>query len=95
MTSRKMYEEVGGFNEHFFTHYQDVDLCMKIRDRGKRIIFTPQATFIHHESLSRGKYYDLVDRNLLLDYWEPLIKKGDPYYNPHFNIERLDYSPRP
>jgi GT2 family glycosyltransferase len=68
---------------------------MKIRDRGKRIIFTPQATFIHHESLSRGKYYDLVDRNLLLDYWEPLIKKGDPYYNPHFNIERLDYSPRP
>jgi GT2 family glycosyltransferase len=95
MISRAMYEAVGGFNEHFFTHYQDVDLCMKIRQRGKRIIFTPHARFVHHESLSRGKYYDLVDRNLLLDYWEPLIKKGDPYYNPNFNVDTLDYALRP
>ena len=92
MIRRALYEEIGGFNEHFFTHYQDVDLCLKLRARGKRIIFTPHARFVHHESLSRGKYYDLVDRNLLLDFWEPTIKKGDPYYNSNFNIDTLDYA---
>lgn len=92
MVPRQLYEQVGGFSEHFFTHYQDVDLCLKIRQQGKRIIYAPQAKFVHHESVSRGQYYDLVDRALLLDFWEPLIKKGDPYYNPHFNVQACDYS---
>jgi GT2 family glycosyltransferase len=92
MMSRSLYEEVGGFDEHFFTHYQDVDLCLKIRRLGKRIIYTPHAKFFHHESTSRGQYYDLVDRALLLDYWEPLFRTGDPYYNPHFDVHACDYS---
>jgi O-antigen biosynthesis protein len=92
MMRRDVYESVDGFNEHFFTAYQDVDLCLKVRRQGKRIIFTPRAEFIHHESASRGQYYDHVDRHLLLDYWEPLIKAGDPYFNPNFNVQACDYS---
>ncbi len=92
MMRRSLFDELGGFNEHFFTAFQDVDLCLKIRERGKRIIFTPRARLIHHESVSRGKYYDLVDHNLLLDCWEPLIKAGDPYYNPNFDVHACDYS---
>jgi GT2 family glycosyltransferase len=92
MMRRNVYEAVGGFNEHFFTAYQDVDLCLKVRQQKKRIIFTPHARFLHHESASRGYYYDHVDRHLLLDYWEPLIKAGDPYYNSNFNIDACDYS---
>jgi GT2 family glycosyltransferase len=92
MTPRDVFDQVGGFNEHFFTAYQDVDLCLKIRNLGKRIIFTPHAQLIHHESVSRGRYYDFVDRNLLLDYWEPLIKAGDPYYNPNFDVQACDYT---
>jgi O-antigen biosynthesis protein len=92
MMRRDVYESVSGFNEHFFTAYQDVDLCLKVRRQGKRIIFTPRAEFIHHESASRGQYYDHVDRHLLLDYWEPLIKAGDPYFNPNFNVQACDYS---
>jgi len=90
MMRRDVYESVGGFNEHFFTAYQDVDLCLKVRER-RRIIWTPRARFIHHESASRGTYYDHVDRHLLLDFWEPLIQAGDPYYNPNFNVEACDY----
>ncbi|MBV9302588.1 MAG: glycosyltransferase family 2 protein [Acidobacteriaceae bacterium] len=92
MLRRELFLSLGGFNEHFFTAYQDLDLCLRIRDQKKRIIFTPQARFVHRESVSRGKYYDFVDRNLLLDYWEPLIKQGDPYYNPHLSLEPCDYS---
>ncbi|MBV9154758.1 MAG: glycosyltransferase family 2 protein [Acidobacteriaceae bacterium] len=92
MLRRELFLSLGGLNEHFFTAYQDLDLCLRIRDQKKRIIFTPQARFVHRESVSRGKYYDFVDRNLLLDYWEPLIKQGDPYYNPHLSLEPCDYS---
>ncbi len=92
MIRREVFVAQGGFNEHFFTAYQDVDLCLRLREQKKRIVFTPQARFIHRESVSRGKYYDFVDRNLLLDYWEPLIKSGDPYYNPNLRLEPCDYS---
>ncbi len=92
MMRRSQFDEVAGFNEHFFTAYQDVDLCLKMRDKGMRIIFTPRATLIHHESISRGTYYDLVDHYLLLDYWGALIKAGDPYYNPNLDVNACDYS---
>lgn len=92
MIRRALFDQVGGFNEHFFTAYQDVDLCLKVLNQGKRNIFTPRARFIHHESSSRGKYYDFVDRNLLLDLWEPAIQSGDRYYNPNLDVQKCDYS---
>lgn len=92
MVRRHLFEEAGGFNEHFFTAYQDVDLCLQLRNMGKRNIYTPNAVLIHHESYSRGKYYDFIDRNLLLDRWEEVIQRGDPYYNSHFNLEACDYT---
>lgn len=95
MTIRKStFEQVGGFNEHFFSIYQDVDLCLRLRQRGLRIIWTPQALLLHQESLSRGKYYDFVDRHLLLDQWEDVIEDGDPYYNRNLNVDQGDYSVR-
>ena len=92
MMRRALFEEIGGFNEHFFTAYQDVDLCLRLRDRGLRIIYTPEARVVHHESVSRKRYYDMVDRMLLLDQWEEVIERGDPYYNRNLNLERGDYS---
>ena len=89
---RSLFNEVGGFNEHFFTIYQDLDLCLRLRERGFRIICTPRAKLIHRESVSRKKCYDLVDRFLLLDQWQDAIERGDPYYNPNLNLERGDYT---
>ena len=92
MMSKSMFDMIGGFNEYFATAYQDVDLCLRLRQRGMRVIYTPQAVLIHHESASRQDYYDMVDRMFLLDRWETLIERGDPYYNPNFDLERGDYS---
>jgi hypothetical protein len=47
---------------------------------------------VHHESLSRGNYYDMIDRHLLLDLWESTIEQGDRYYNPKFDVQACDYS---
>jgi len=95
MIRKALFEELGGFNSHFFTAYQDVDLCLRLRARGLRIICTPRALLLHHESISRQSYYDMIDRMLLLDLWEPVIEMGDPYYNPNLNLERGDYSRQP
>jgi GT2 family glycosyltransferase len=94
MIRKSLFCELGGFSEHFFTAYQDVDLCLRLRDRDLRIIYTPQAVVLHHEWTSRKTYYDMVDRTLLLDRWEDVIERGDPYYNPNLDLERGDYSPR-
>ena len=95
MIRKSLFHDIGGFNEHFFTAYQDVDLCLRLRERGLRLICTPMALAVHHESISRQRHYDLIDRALLLDLWESVIKGGDPYYNRNLNLERGDYSPRP
>jgi len=92
MIRKSLFDELRGFSEHFFTVYQDVDLCLRLRKRGMRLICTPRAVVIHHESISRRNYYDMVDRMLLLDQWESVIERGDPYYNSNLNLERGDYT---
>jgi GT2 family glycosyltransferase len=94
MIRKSLFQEIGGFNEHFFTAYQDVDLCLRLRALGMRAICTPEALLVHHESVSRQSYYDMTDRMLLLDQWEEVIERGDPYYNPNLDLERGDYSRR-
>jgi GT2 family glycosyltransferase len=95
MIRTSLFHEIGGFNYHFFTAYQDVDLCLRLRARGLRIVLTPRALLLHHEFVSRPQsYYDIVDRMLLLDQWEEVIERGDPYYNRNLDLERGDYSRR-
>jgi len=44
--------EVGGFDERFVIAYNDVDLCLKIRERGYLIVWTPFAELYHFESVT-------------------------------------------
>ncbi|MGD1713248.1 glycosyltransferase family 2 protein, partial [Dapis sp. BLCC M172] len=81
MVSRENFDLVGGFNEYFFSDYQDVDLCLKLRKKGKRILFTPRCVLINHESeKDKQGNYDVVDYMLLLDQWQIDMDMGDPYY---------------
>lgn len=93
MMPRTLFDAVGGFSEDFAKHYQDVDLCMKIRDLGLRIICVGHPRLIHYESATRkAEGYDLGDRAILIDRWYNEIQRGDPYYNSALSLERLDYS---
>ena len=85
---------MGGFSEHFFTQYQDIDFCLRLKKEGKRIILTPRSVLISHEPSRRQGYDDSVDRMLLLDHWEMDIEQGDSHYNPNFDSERNDYTIR-
>lgn len=94
LVGRKLFYELGDLDVHFATHYQDVDFCLKIRQKGLRNLFTPRSVLIHHESASRGSRYDQLDRALLLDRWGDTIARGDPYYNPWLSLDGSDYRVR-
>ena len=49
------FHGVGGFNEGYVNGLEDVDLCLKIRAAGGRIVYRGDATVVHHEGASRGR----------------------------------------
>lgn len=99
LVSKAKYEEVGGLDENFRVALNDVDFCLKLREKGYLNIFTPYSELYHYESISRGS--DLEGANLArLDKeaedfkqkWKEVLDKGDPYYNPNFSLDNNDYS---
>jgi GT2 family glycosyltransferase len=94
--SYKVFEEVGGFDTRLPKAFNDIDLCLKVRKAGYKIVYNPYATLYHYESVSRGKDNhkdtDFAKAiNLMQTRWNC---KGfnDPYYNPNLSLEREDFS---
>ena len=55
LVAKSSFDAVGGLDEQALAvAYNDVDLCLKLRERGLANVYTPAATLIHHESKSRG-----------------------------------------
>ena len=55
LVSRPCLDAVGRFDEEKFAiAYNDIDVCLRAREHGFRVVWTPFATLIHHESASRG-----------------------------------------
>ncbi|SDN39424.1 Glycosyltransferase, GT2 family [Methylobacterium phyllostachyos] len=92
MMRKSLFNQLRGFSEDYSKHYQDVDLCLKIRNAGLSIISVSNARLYHHESLTRkDEGYDSGDRAILLDRWGEQIEQGDPYYSKHFEPGSTDY----
>jgi GT2 family glycosyltransferase len=97
LTRKALFEELGGFDEAFAISYNDVDLCLRMRERGYLVVYTPYAVLYHHQSASRGPYDPVKDRQFeerLRQRWKPVFEAGDPYYNPHLTLEGFDFSLR-
>ena len=93
MIPRRLFVEMGGFSADYATHYQDVDLCLRLAERGLSVICASRPTLIHHESLTRAAGgYDFGDRALLIDRWRDRLTADDPYFSPWMDRQRLDYS---
>lgn len=100
MVKRSIFFEVNGFDESFAVAYNDVDFCLKVKNLGKRNLYTPFAQLIHHESKTRG-YEDTPEKQhrfnqekeLLLDRWYATLI-NDPYYNPNLTRSNERFSLR-
>jgi len=93
MARRAAYDSVGGFNERLLVDFNDVDFCLKLRQRGLRIVYTPYARLYHHESASFGlrrqRREDILEMQRI---WGDALMH-DPYYNP--NLSRAYPNCRP
>ncbi|HJZ83276.1 MAG TPA: glycosyltransferase family 2 protein [Pyrinomonadaceae bacterium] len=93
MVRREVFEKLGGFDElHLPVTFNDVDFCLRARELGWRIIYSPYAELIHHESISRGienttekQRRFFKESEFLLSRWGALIQ-NDPAYNPNLSL---------
>ena len=87
---KEAYEEVSGFDESITVGFGDVDLCLRVAERGYRVLFCPYAELVHHESYTRGTSAEDThpeDTALYRSKWQPLMQAGDPYYNPGLSLQ--------
>jgi glycosyltransferase involved in cell wall biosynthesis len=101
---RDVFEQINGFDELLSVAFNDVDLCLRIRKEGYKIVYEPQAELYHHESASRG-YENTPEKFARFEREVDFMKKrwgralnSDPYYNPNLtNLSEdfvLAYPPR-
>ena len=94
MMRRSVFEEVGGFDEELDVAYNDVDLCLRVVQRGYYIVWTPHAVLYHHESATRGHYQPERNIRYFCDKWRDFLARGDPFYNPNLALDRSDFMVR-
>ena len=91
MLRRSVFTEVGGFDEGLPVDFNDVDFCLRVRQAGYRIVFTPYAQLFHHESASVGaRKWRREDVELMRQRWGTLIE-DDPHYNPNLTRDTSDF----
>ena len=78
---RETFLELKGFPPHLPTNYNDVEFCLRVRAAGLRIVFNPDVTLFHFESLSKAGTYFWELQRLLLDHPGMV----DPFLNPTFS----------
>ena len=62
---RKVYEEVGGFDERYFLFMEDFDLCREIAKTGKKVVYYPEVSVTHnHKRLSGGSIFGLLRKKI-------------------------------
>lgn len=65
--AREPFRSVGGFDERYRNGLEDIDLCLKLRDAGHRIVYRGDISIIHHEGSSRGRGAQLFETAAKLD----------------------------
>lgn len=96
---REAWEKSGGLDgENLPVALNDIDLCLRLGESGWRVVWTPFAELIHHESVSRGPDTE-GDRAIrfgkeiryMKDRWDSLLR-NDPAYNPNLTLIAEDLS---
>lgn len=100
LVKASVYDKVGGLDEQFAVAFNDVDFCLRVRDAGCRIAWTPYAELTHYESKSRGgdekdpakaaRFAAEQQRLYTIHGKENIL--DDPYYNPNLTRDREDFS---
>lgn len=98
LVTKEAYDAAEGLDEEFTVAFNDVDFCLRIRDMGWQVLFTPYAMAYHHESKSRGsdkkgekkERFEGERQRLQNRHGKGLLR--DPFYNPNLTLDMEDFS---
>ncbi len=102
MVKKNLYLEAGGLDEdNLSVALNDVDFCLRLRQRGLLNVYTPYCEAYHYESVSRG-YETTPEKEarfrrevrFFQHKWKEVLDAGDPYYNPNLSLKREDFAYR-
>ncbi len=86
LVRRSAFEQVGGFDELFPDDYNDIDLCLRLRQAGFKIVYNPQVQASHWESRSRRSKE--TAKELYIARWREYFPR-DPFYSPHLSMKEF------
>jgi GT2 family glycosyltransferase len=98
MVKTAVFDELGGYDERLEVAYNDVDFCLRVREAGYLVIYTPHAELRHHESATRGDLDPVADHERFWARWGRPGGIHDPYMSPHLrelNPPRIRLDPLP
>ena len=101
MMRRQVFDELGGFDERLRLSFSDVVLCLEAWKAGYRVVYTPYARLLHHESYTRKREDSAKDMERLAQYLEANTFTEDPFFHPELNSQshipavRSPYDPAP
>ncbi len=93
-----VYDQLGGLDTDFAVAFNDVDFCLRVRNNGYRIVYTPFAKLTHYESKSRGADTKGERRQRFLGEKEKLKARygkallEDPYYSPNLTLDMENFA---
>ena len=96
MIRKSIYDDVGGMDEeNLAISYNDIDLCLEVREKGYLVTWTPYTVLVHHGSVSQISEFSpradensrrfLREKTFMLKKWLPQIA-NDPYFNRHLTL---------
>ena len=98
MTPKAIYDEVGWMDEELAVAFNDVDFCLKIREKGYLIVYNPFVEFWHYESKTRGQEDSPAkikrfqgEMSRFEQRWPEILDSGDPYYNINLSLDTEVY----
>ena len=90
LIDRAVFEEIGGLDaENLPIAFNDTDFCLRTREAGFEVVYTPHATLYHHESVTKTVIAHPSEIGYLRERWAHVIAH-DPYYNPNLTRQGED-----
>jgi GT2 family glycosyltransferase len=84
MTRKAYFDQVGGLDETFPMNYNDIDYCLRLREKGYRIAWAADAELFHYESRSKIGSVEPEEEKHFLRRWQAVYNR-DPYYSVHLD----------
>jgi GT2 family glycosyltransferase len=97
MLRKDVFDSVGGFDEAFAIGFNDTDLCLRLRERGLKVLYDGHTMLLHRESATRAETKQVLhpeDAERLQTRWARYFTEGDPFYNPLLAVEANDHALR-